>query len=78
MIRETKAQELGVKPGVVSKRAKRTTALIRSKLEALAYEWSEIDGGVETEIQALYDNLDAIDVMVDDAVLTLRRPRDDA
>lgn len=65
---------MGVKPAVLSRQAKRETAKIRKQLEALAYRWSEIDGGVEWAIQELYDKLDAIDITVDDAVETLKKP----
>ncbi len=58
---ETRAQALGVKPKRLESRTRRALAKIRIAIEGLSLDWSEIDGGIESDLQGVYDRIQEID-----------------
>lgn len=57
----TRAQTLGVKPRGLESKTRRDLDRARRIMEHLAYVWSEIDGGIEADLQAVYDKIREID-----------------
>jgi hypothetical protein len=58
---ETRAQALGVKPRRLESKTRRALAKVRIAIEGLSLDWSEIDGGIEQDLQAAYDKIREID-----------------
>ena len=70
----TKAQELGVRPGIMTRQTRRALARVRRILEDEAARWADVDGAVTAEIEGLYQRLDDINAALYEAVDQLNEP----
>jgi len=57
----TRAQVLGVKPRSLESRTRRKLDRCRAILEDLSYAWSEIDGGIDDDLNGIYEKIREID-----------------
>lgn len=75
---ETRAQAAGISAAKYARKAARFIAATRTRLQALAYEWNEIDSNVsEWAANDLARALEDFEKELNEAVARLKRPIDE-